>query len=69
LLKDGGGGQGSGNGGLDGLTGGLTDGLGLGRAPFGELPAADRGRAYGQMMTRHDRTLVSLLMTPMVVGR
>jgi phospholipid/cholesterol/gamma-HCH transport system substrate-binding protein len=75
LKNDGGGGQGSGNGGgglgglLDGLTGGLTDNLGLGRAPFGELPAADRGRAYGQMMTRHDRSLVSLLMTPMVVGR
>ncbi len=30
---------------LDDLTGGLTDNLGLGRAPFGELPAADRGRA------------------------
>ena len=29
----------------------------------------DRGRAYGQMMSRHDRSLVSLLMTPMVVGR
>ena len=70
LSKNGGSGQGSGNGGLlDGLTGGLTDNLGLGRAPFGELPAADRGRAYGQMMTRHDRSLVSLLMTPMVVGR
>ena len=29
-------------------AGGLTDNLGLGRAPFGELPAADRGRAYGR---------------------
>ena len=75
LLNNGGGGQGGGNGGggpgglLDDLTGGLTDNLGLGRAPFGGLPAADRGRALSQMMTDHDRALVSLLMTPMVVGR
>ena len=75
LLKNGGGGQGNGNGGgglgglLDDLTGGLTGNLGLGRAPFGELPASDRGRALSQMMSDHDRALVSLLMTPMVVGR
>ncbi len=62
-----GGGQGSGNNG--GVLGGLLDNLGLGRAPFGDLSASDRGRAYSGMMSRHDRALVSLLMSPMVVGR
>ncbi|HWM75012.1 MAG TPA: MCE family protein [Nocardioides sp.] len=77
LLNNGGGGNGNGNGNgggdlgglLDDLTGGLTGNLGLGRAPFGDLAADDRGRALSQMMTDHDRALVSLLMTPMVVGR
>jgi phospholipid/cholesterol/gamma-HCH transport system substrate-binding protein len=62
-------GNGNNNGGLGGLLDQLTGGLGLGRAPFGELSPSDRGRAYGAMMGRHDRALVKLLMTPMVVGR
>ncbi len=66
-----GGGQGSDNNGgvLGDLLDNLTGNLGLGRAPFGELSASDRGRAYSGMMSRHDRALVSLLMAPMVVGR
>jgi len=72
LLKNGGGGQGSGGGGNGGVLGGLLDdlggNLGLGRAPFGELSPEDRGRAYGAMMGSHDQALVSLLMSPMVVG-
>lgn len=68
LSSSSGGGQGSNNN-NGGLLGGLLDNLGLGRVPFGELSASDRGRAYGDMMSRHDRALVSLLMSPMVVGR
>ncbi len=67
LLSSNGGGQGSGN--NSDLLGGLLGNLGLGRAPFGELTPSDRGRAYSGMMSRHDRALVSLLMSPMVVGR
>jgi phospholipid/cholesterol/gamma-HCH transport system substrate-binding protein len=68
------GGQGNGNGGgdggdLGGLLDNLNSGIGLGRAPFGELSAEDRGLAYGDMVSRHDRALVGLLMTPMVVSR
>jgi phospholipid/cholesterol/gamma-HCH transport system substrate-binding protein len=69
LLDNGGQGNGNNNGGLGGLLDGLTGNLGLGRAPFGELTPSDRGRAYSDMMSRHDRALVSLLMSPMVVGR
>ena len=67
LSGSGGGSQGGGTNG--GALGGLLDNLGLGRAPFGELSASDRGRAYSGMLSRHDRALVSLLMAPMVVGR
>jgi len=72
LLKGtGGNGQsgGNGNGGLDGLLDGLTGPLGLGRAPFGDMQPEARGRAMGEMMRQHDRALVGLLMTPMVVSR
>jgi phospholipid/cholesterol/gamma-HCH transport system substrate-binding protein len=64
-------GQGSGNGGggVGGLLDNLTGDLGLGRAPFGELSPEDRGLALSTMMGNHDRALVGLLMTPMVVGR
>ena len=63
--------NGNGGGLLGDLLGGLTDKLGLplGRAPFGDLSPDDRGRAYGAMMQRHDHALVTLLMSPMVVGR
>jgi phospholipid/cholesterol/gamma-HCH transport system substrate-binding protein len=70
----GGGGNGGGNGGGGGVLGGLLDdllggGRDLGRAPFGDLSPDDRGRAYSAMVSSHDDDLVSLLMTPMVVGR
>jgi len=64
-----GGSGGNGSGDLGGLLDNLTGNLGLGRVPFGELQPEARGRAYGEMMRHHDRSLVSLLMTPMVVGR
>jgi phospholipid/cholesterol/gamma-HCH transport system substrate-binding protein len=62
---------GKGGGALGDLLGNLTDRLGLplGRAPFGELSPSDRGRAYGAMLDQHDHALVTLLMSPMVVGR
>ena len=62
------GGGGSG-GGLDGLLDNLTGSLGLGRAPFGDLTPAQRGHMYGEILSRHDKTLVNLMMAPMVVGR
>jgi phospholipid/cholesterol/gamma-HCH transport system substrate-binding protein len=69
LLKgSGGNGQSGGNGALGGLLDNLNGSLGLGRAPFGELQPEARGRALGEMMGQHDRALVSLLMTPMVVS-
>jgi len=61
--------HGGGLGGLGGLLDGLAGDLGLGRVPFGELSPSDRGRVYGDMLSRHDRALVTLLMSPMVVGR
>jgi len=71
LSGSGGGGNGSGNGGggLGGLLDDLTGNLGLGRAPFGDLQPADRGRAMSAMMSEHDRALVGLLMSPMAVSR
>jgi phospholipid/cholesterol/gamma-HCH transport system substrate-binding protein len=70
LNGSGNGGQGNGNGGgLGGLLDNLNGNLGLGRAPFGELSPEDRGRAYGDLVSRHDRALVALLMSPMVVSR
>jgi phospholipid/cholesterol/gamma-HCH transport system substrate-binding protein len=69
LLNKGTNGPSGGNGGIGGLVDGLPGNLGLGRVPFGELQPEARGRALGEMMRHHDRSLVSLLMTPMVVGR